>query len=79
MRLTSRTVEIFVEGEQVDRHAHAIERELLGHTTAADPMPSSHRRYVDWTIGRIRRDAALIRSATAALCDLILEQRPHPE
>ena len=49
------------------------------HTTAADPMPSSHRRYVDWTIGRIRRDAALIRSATAALCDLILEQRPHPE
>jgi hypothetical protein len=30
------------------------------------------------TIGRIRRDAALIGSATAALCDLILEQRPHP-
>jgi transposase len=37
------------------------------------------RRYADWTIGRIRRDAALIGSATAALCDLILEQRPHPE
>ena len=27
----------------------------------------------------IRRDAALIGPATAALCDLILEQRPHPE
>jgi hypothetical protein len=25
-----------------------------------DHMPSSHRRYTDWTIGRIRRDAALI-------------------
>jgi hypothetical protein len=49
------------------------------HTTAADHMPSSHRRYADWTIGRIRRDAALIGPATAALCDLILEQRPHPE
>jgi hypothetical protein len=42
-------------------------------------MPSSHRRYADWTIGRIRRDAALIGPATAALCDFILEQRPHPE
>src|SRR5438552_15101831 len=44
-----------------------------------DHMPSSHRRYADWTIGRIRRDAALIGPATAALCELILEQRPHPE
>ena len=42
-------------------------------------MPSSHRRYADWTIGRIRRDAALIGPATAALCELILEHRPHPE
>ena len=39
----------------------------------------SHRRYADWTVGRIRRDAALIGPATAALCDLILEHRPHPE
>ena len=42
-------------------------------------MPSSHRRYADWTIERIRRDAAAIGPATAALCELILEQRPHPE
>ena len=28
---------------------------------------------------RIRRDAALIGPATVALCDLILEHRPHPE
>jgi hypothetical protein len=49
------------------------------HTTGAHHMPSSHRRYADWTIGRARRDAALIGPAIAALCDLILEQRPHPE
>jgi len=49
------------------------------HTTVPDHMPSSHRRYADWTIGRIRRDAALIGPATAALCELILEHRPHPE
>ena len=37
-----------------------------------------YRQYADRTIGRIRRDAALIGPAAAALCDLILEQRPHP-
>jgi len=49
------------------------------HTTLADHIPSSHRRYADWTIDRIRGDAALIGPATASLCELILEQRPHPE
>jgi hypothetical protein len=34
--------------------------------------------HVIWTIGRIRRDAVLIGPATAALCDLILEQGPRP-
>ena len=49
------------------------------HTTVTDHMPSSHRRYADWTLDRIRRDAAVIGPATAALCELILEHRPHPE
>ena len=42
-------------------------------------MPSSHRRYADWTVQRIRQEAAAIGPATAALCELILERRPHPE
>ena len=42
-------------------------------------MPSSHRRYADWTIERIRREAASIGPATTVLCELILERRPHPE
>src|ERR1700726_1672972 len=42
-------------------------------------MPSSHRRYADWTVERIRHEAAAIGPATAALCELILERRPHPE
>ena len=47
------------------------DRDSGKHMTAADHMPSSHHRYADWTIGRIRRGAAaLIGSATAALCDL---------
>ena len=32
-----------------------------------------------WTIELIRADARLVGPATAALCELILEQRPHPE
>ena len=77
MRLTGRTVEIFVKGERIAVHMRSSGNGK--HTTAADHMPSSHRRYADWTIGRIRRDAALIGPATVALCDLILEHRPHPE
>ena len=42
-------------------------------------MPSSHRRFAEWTIGRIRRDAALIGPATVALCELILDKRSRPE
>jgi transposase len=42
-------------------------------------MPSSHRRYAGWTIDRIGEDASRIGPATAALCELILESRPHPE
>jgi DNA replication protein DnaC len=42
-------------------------------------MPSSHRRYANWTLDRIRTDAAAIGPSTSALCDLILEHRPHPE
>jgi transposase len=77
VRLTGRTVEIFVKGERIAAHIRGSGNGK--HTTLADHMPSSHRRYADWTIGRIRRDAALIGPATAALCDLILERRPHPE
>ena len=42
-------------------------------------MPSSHRRYRDWTHERIRREAAAIGDDTAALVEIILRSRPHPE
>ena len=49
------------------------------HTTVPEHMASSHRRYAGWTIARIRQDAAAIGPATSALCDLILDERSHPE
>ena len=77
MRLTPQTIEIFLKGERIAAHRRGSSNH--GHTTLAEHMPSSHRRYADWTIERIRRTAASIGPATAALCDLILERRPHPE
>jgi transposase len=77
VRLTPQTVEIFLKGQRIAAHRRASGNH--GHTTVAEHMPSSHRRYADWTIERIRRAASSIGPATAALCDLILERRPHPE
>jgi transposase len=76
-RLTARTVEIFLKGDRIAVHMRAGGNHK--HTTVPEHMPSSHRRYAGWTIERIRVDARLIGPATASLCELILEQRPHPE
>jgi transposase len=76
-RLTARTVEIFLKGERIAAHLRASGNGR--HTTVSEHMPSSHRRYAGWTIVRIREDAARIGPATAALCEQILEHRPHPE
>jgi transposase len=76
-RLTARTVEIFVNGERIAVHARSSGNGK--HTTVPEHMPSSHRRFADWTIERIRREAAMIGPNAAMLCAVILEHRPHPE
>ena len=76
-RLTARTIEIFLKGERIATHMRVSGNH--GHTTVAEHMPSSHRRYAGWTMERIRADARLIGPATAALCELIFEARSHPE
>jgi transposase len=77
VRVTARTVEIFAKGQRIAAHVRMSGNHK--HTTLPDHMPSSHRRYADWTIDRIRLDATNIGSATAALCELILEHKRHPE
>jgi transposase len=76
-RLTTRTVEVFLKGERIAAHLRGGGNHK--HTTLSEHMPSSHRRYAGWTPDRIRADARRIGPATAALCELILESRPHPE
>jgi transposase len=76
-RVTAKTVEIFHRGNLVA--AHARSQRPYRPTTVAEHMPSSHRRYRDWTHERIQREAAAIGDDTAALVEIILRSRPHPE
>ena len=76
-RITAKTVEIFHHGKLVATHLRSLRARRP--TTVADHMPSSHRRYRDWTHERILREAAAIGDDTAALLEIILRSRPHPE
>jgi transposase len=76
-RITAKTVEIFHRGKLVATHMYSLR--LHKPTTLAEHMPSSHRRYRDWTHERILREAATIGDDTAALAEIILRSRPHPE
>ena len=77
VRFTERTVEIFHQGQRVAAHARTSSNRQ--HTTVRDHMPSSHQRYADWTPERIKRQAGEIGPNTAALVEVILRERTHPE
>jgi transposase len=76
-RITERTIELFCKGERVAIHLRGGVRGR--HTTIREHMPSTHRHYADWTVERIRADAAAIGPSTAKLTALVLESRAHPE
>src|SRR5271167_3562384 len=60
VRVTARTAEVFHRGQRVAAH----QRRYIGrkHGTDPDHMPSSHRRYAEWTPDRFRRWAGKIGS-----------------
>jgi len=60
-RITAKTVEIFHRGKLVAAHVRSLRP--YRPTTLADHMPSSHRRYRDWTHQRILREARAIGDA----------------
>ena len=77
VRATLRTIEVFLKGERIAAHMRGSGNGK--HTTLSDHMPSSHRRYADWSIERILADAGAIGPSAQMLCQMILEGRPHPE
>jgi transposase len=76
-RYTASTVEVFHRGKRVAAHRRGPPNR--GHTTLPEHMPSSHRRYANWTPERIKREAAEIGANAAALVEVILREKRHPE
>jgi transposase len=76
-RITAGTVEVFHRGKRVAAHARSSSNRR--HTTVREHMPSSHRRYADWTPESLKRRAGGIGRSTLALVEIILRERTHPE
>ncbi len=77
VRLTEHTVEIFRKGERIASHARLCGRER--YATLDEHMPSAHRRYKNRKPSQLVEDARQIGLATAALAEVILQFRAHPE
>jgi transposase len=77
VRISEATVEVFHRGTRVASHARSTVKHR--HTTIPEHMPSAHRRYAFWTPARLLAHAEKIGSATAALCEAIMQAKPHPE
>jgi transposase len=77
VRVTARIIEVFHRGQRVAVH----QRRYMGrkHGTDPDHMPSSHRRYAEWTPDRFRRWASKIGPNTEGLISAVLASRAHPE
>ena len=57
-RITARTVEVFHRGKRVAAHVRSSSNRK--HTTVPEHMPSSHRRFADWTPESLKRRAGEI-------------------
>lgn len=76
-RITARTVEIFHNGRRVAAHVRSSSNRKP--STTPEHMPSSHRRYAEWTPERLERKAAAIGTKTAVLVERVMRERRHPE
>ena len=70
-RITARTVELFYQGDRIAAHMRGSGNGK--HTTTPEHMPSSHRRFADWTIERrggsvhLHSSARLLSGASAGV------------
>jgi transposase len=77
VRLSQSTVEVFRRGKRVASHVRSFVR--WHHSTDPAHMPESHRRYAEWSPGRIIAWAEKTGPSTAELAEQIMARRPHPE
>ena len=74
-RFTDGTIEVFHKGKRIASHMRS--RVAHKHTTIPEHMPSSHRRYAEWSPARLLREAEKIGPATIALFEAIMKAKPH--
>ena len=77
IRVSAEAVECLRGGRRVASHRRSYIKG--GCTTLPEHMPSSHRRYADWTPSRMISWASQTGPYTRKLVQQILESRPHPE
>jgi len=77
VRVTNSVVEIFMKNQRVASHLRSYHRGR--HVTDAAHMPDSHRRYLEWTPGRIVAWAQKNGPSTGAFIEALMRSRPHPE
>lgn len=77
VRLSPVALEVLHQNHRVASHIRSYVPR--SHTTVPEHMPSSHRRYAEWTPARIIAWAGEIGPATAQACETIMRRRPNPE
>lgn len=71
------TVSIYFEGKEVATHPRLYRRG--GYSTQTIHMSSAHKKYLEWSPGRIMNWGLTIGPHTSRLLQTIMERKPHPE
>src|SRR5229473_1507631 len=77
VRLSEKTVEIFLAGNRVAVHLRS--QRQGSHSTNAEHMPKAHRAHLEWTPGRLLNWALQVGPHTRDLVKHLLWNKPHPE
>lgn len=77
VRLTAHTVELFEQGKRVAAHLRSQEPGRF--TTLEEHRPKSHRRYLEWSPGRLVDWARKTGPQCVKVVEQILASKPHPE
>lgn len=77
LRATATTIELFRGGKRETSHVRSSVKH--GYSTKPEHMPKGHREYAEWTPERILLWAKTVGPMTVAVCEEIMQSRPHPQ
>lgn len=74
---SAKTVSITHEGKEVALHPKLLHKGA--YSTQSEHMASAHKKYLEWSPGKIMNWGAMIGHETAKLFKNIMDSKPHPE